>query len=59
MNWAWLIIAVIFWQPIAMTAMVIYKKITGASMDYGVYLGNLKAWFLQLWDLIKYRNIYY
>lgn len=59
MSWAWALILILFWQPIGMTALAVYKRfVRKEAMDYVIYMANMKAWFYQLWDLVKFRNIW-
>lgn len=55
---AYLLSLLVLWQPIMMTVMLFWHKIVRKD-DYlfATYVGNLKAWFIQLWDLIKYRSL--
>lgn len=57
MSYAWALLAIIFWQPIAMTAFAIFHKIKGDAWDVTMYMGDMKAWFLTLYDLLKYKSI--
>lgn len=58
MSWAWAFILILFWQPIAMTLMAAYHKfIKKDPYEMGIYWGDMKAWFLLLFDLLKPRKL--
>lgn len=52
-----LALALIFWQPIAIVGMMTYHTFKRDSFAYATYLGNLKAWALALWDLVKWKKL--
>lgn len=58
MLYAYIALALIFWRPIAMTGLMFYHKVIKKDdTSFSKYYGDMKAWFLSLYDLIKVSKV--
>lgn len=54
-SFAWLLILVIFVQPIYFLVRAAMGKFNGNEEKFVAYWADFKSWCIRLWDLVKWK----